>query len=302
MNLLLLQLAASVAVFFGVFLPIWVLFRHPMPTEPPVHRRMARALGADAPTIFEQPVVGSLLAGVGTITGQLNLPGVRARIRQDLDGSGNSAGYTVEQYLTLCVVSALIAALVGGVGELLLGGGLLLLVVPLFLIVGFYLPLILLSNARQQRVVRIARQLPYTLDLVSLVMQAGSSFNEAVEALIRDDPDDDLNQELQLALAEMQFGTPRGVALENIARRIPLETLRSVIAALNQAEQLGTPLAYILKTQADMLRNFRAVAAEKKSAAASLRILIPSMLILAAVVLVVFGPVLIRYSRGELLQ
>lgn len=301
MPLWLLQLLASAAVFGGVFLPIWALFRHPMPSEPPVHRRIARAMGADAATVFEQPVVGSLLAGVGQITGQLNLPSVRNRIRQDLDGSGNAAGYTVEQYLTLCVVSALGLALVGGVCELLLGGGLLLLVVPLFLIAGFYLPLILLGNARQRRVIRIARQLPYTLDLVSLVMQAGSSFNEAVEALIRDDPEDDLNQELRLALSEMEFGTPRAVALENIARRIPLETLRSVIAAVNQADQLGTPLAYILKTQADMLRNFRAVTAEKKSASASLRILIPSMLIMAAVVLVVFGPVLIRGIRGDLL-
>ncbi|MEM1026665.1 MAG: type II secretion system F family protein [Planctomycetota bacterium] len=302
MPLWLLQLLASVAVFGGVFLPIWALFRHPMPTEAPVHRRMARALGADAATVFEQPVIGPVLAAAGQITGQLNLPGIRARIRQDLDGSGNASGYTVEQYLTLCVVSALAAGLIAGVGELMLGGGLLLLVVPLFLIVGFMLPLIMLANARQRRVIRIARQLPYTLDLVSLVMQAGSSFNEAVEALIRDDPNDDLNQELQVALSEMQFGTPRAVALENIARRIPLETLRSVIAAVNQADQLGTPLAYILKTQADMLRNFRAVVAEKKSASASLRILIPSMLILAAVVLVVFGPVLIRYTRGELLQ
>ena len=132
-------------------------------------------------------------------------------------------------------------------------------------------------------------------------MQACSGFNEAAETLIRDDPDDDLNQELQLALSEMQFGTTRAVALENIARRIPLETLRSIIAAVNQADALGTPLADILKTQADMLRNQRAVVAEKKSASASLKILVPSMLILAAVVIVVFGPIILRFTRGELL-
>lgn len=301
MNLLLLQIAASVAVFLGVFAPLWVLFRYPMSSEAPVHRRIARAMGADRPTVFEQPLIGPLLAGASELTGKLNLPGLRAKIRQDLDASGNASGYTVEQYLTLCVVSAIIAAALGGTAEFLLGGGLLLIVVPFFLIVGFYLPLLVLGNARQRRIVKIAKQLPYTLDLISLVMHAGSGFSEAVETLVRDDPEDDLNQELQLALSEMQFGTARPVALENLARRIPLETLRSVIAAVNQAEALGAPLAEILKTQADMLRNLRAVTAEKKSASASLRILIPSMLILLAVVLVVFGPVIIRFTRGELI-
>ncbi len=300
MNLLILQLAASVAVFFGVFLPIWVLFRHPVRHEAPAHRRIARAVGADKPTVFEQPVLGQALAVVTDLSGRLDLPGLRARIRQDLDASGNASGYTVDQYLTLCLVSAMAAVLLGGLAELSLGGGLLLLVVPFFLAVGFYLPLMLLGGARQRRVVRIAKQLPYTLDLVALVMQAGSGFNEAVETLVRDDPDDDLNQELQLALNEMKFGTSRAAALQNLADRIPLETLRSVIAAVNQADMLGSPLAEILKTQADMLRNLRAVTAEKKSASASLKILIPSMLILMAVVLVVFGPVLIRFFRGEL--
>ncbi len=301
MDLLLLQIAASVAVFLGVFMPVWVLFRYPVSSETPAHRRIARAMGADRATMFEQPVIGPLLAGLSELTGKIYLPGLRAKVRQDLDGSGNASGYTVEQYLTLCLLSAIVAALLGGTAEVLLGGGLLLLVVPFFVAIGFYLPLLILSNARQKRVIKVAKQLPYTLDLIALVMQAGSGFTEAIEALIRDDPEDDLNQELRLALSEMQFGTSRQQALENLAARVPLETLRSVVAAVNQAEALGTPLADILKTQADMLRNLRAVTAEKKSASASLRILVPSMLVLAAVVLVVFGPIIIRFTRGELI-
>ena len=65
-------------------------------------------------------------------------------------------------------------------------------------------------------------------------------------------------------------------------------------ATLNQAETLGTPLSQILKVQSSMLRMNRSVRAEKLSASASLRILIPSMLILMAVVLVVFSPFIIR--------
>jgi tight adherence protein C len=146
----------------------------------------------------------------------------------------------------------------------------------------------------------IAKQLPYTLDLVALVMAAGSSFAEAIETLIRDQPDEDLNQELQIALSEMEYGAPRNVALKNLAERIPLESLRSVVAAVNQSERLGTPMSSILKLQADMLRAQRGVVAEKKSASASLRILIPSMMIMISVVTILFSPMIIRYIQGDL--
>ena len=147
---------------------------------------------------------------------------------------------------------------------------------------------------------RIGKQLPYTLDLIALVMAAGSSFGEAIQTLIRDDPEDDLNQELKIALAEMDFGTTRAASLRNLADRIPLESLRSVIAAVNQSEKLGTPMSAILKVQAEMLRAQRSVVAERKSASASLRILVPSMMIMIAVVLIIFSPMAIRYIKGDL--
>jgi tight adherence protein C len=136
--------------------------------------------------------------------------------------------------------------------------------------------------------------------LISLVMKAGSSFNEAVETLIHDNPEEELNVELRVMLGEVALGTTRAQALENLAERVPLEALRSVVASVNQSEVLGTPMAGILAEQALTLRNVRAVTAEKKSASASLRILVPSMLIMLAVLLVVFGPMIVRFTRGEI--
>ncbi|MEM9882605.1 MAG: type II secretion system F family protein [Planctomycetota bacterium] len=294
------QLLISLAVFAGVFLPVYAIFGTPMPAAPPVNRRIARALGADRATVFEQPVIGSVLNLLVRLAGRVNLPKVRADIRQDLDASGNASGYTVEQYLALCLGSALLIGAIAGLGEFLLGGGLLLAVLPIAAAVGFYVPLILLHGARNRRVVKIAKQLPYTLDLIALVMAAGSSFGEAVQTLIRDDPDDELNRELRIALSEIEYGATRAAALRNLAHRIPLESLRSVVASVNQSERLGTPMSAILKVQADMLRNHRGVVAEKKSASASLRILVPSMMILVAVVLIIFAPLIIRFTKGTL--
>jgi tight adherence protein C len=106
--------------------------------------------------------------------------------------------------------------------------------------------------------------------------------------------------ELNTVLAEIELGTVRSQALRNLADRIPLDGLRSIIAAVIQAEGLGTPLSAVLKQQADLLRLQRSVRAEKLAAAASVRILVPSLLILISVVLTVFAPVIIRAVKREL--
>ena len=294
------QVLLSLLIFAGVFLPIYAIFRFPVAASAPVNRRIARALGADRATVFERPGIGPVLSVFVSLASRLNLPKIRRDVRQDLDASGNASGYTVDQFLAICLSCSVVVGVSGALLESLLGGGLLLVVLPACAIAGFYIPLILLHGARTRRVIRIAKQLPYTLDLVALVMAAGSSFGEAIETMIRDNPDDDLNQELRIALSEMDFGTGRADALRHLAERIPLESLRSVIAAINQSEKLGTPMSAILKVQADMLRSARGVVAEKKSASASLRILVPSMMIMIAVITIVFSPIIIRFMKGEL--
>ena len=165
-------------------------------------------------------------------------------------------------------------------------------------VIGFFIPIYTLNGQAHQRLRIISKQLPYTLDLIGLMMEAGATFTEAINTLIQDEPDDKLNQELALVQSEIDLGTQRAPALTNMANRIPLESLRSVVGAINQAEALGTPLSTILKNQSNMVRMMRSVKAEEASAKASTRILVPSMLILVAVVIVVFAPLIISKMQG----
>jgi len=296
----LLQILVSLVAFVGVALPIYALFRYPVPAEPPVHRRFAAALGDQRTTIFENPLLAPILNLGLTLTQRLNLPTIRGEIHQQLNASGNPAGYSVQEYLAICLVSAAALGIASVFLVIATDSTLALLVGPVMAALGFAIPILALRDAGKRRTAKISKQLPYTLDLISLTMAAGSSFTEAIETLIRDEPDDDLNQELAIVLSEMNFGTPRAAALANLADRIPLESLRSIVGAVNQAELLGTPLSTILKLQSDMLRMQRGVQAEKLSASASLRILVPSVLILIAVVIIVFAPLIIRGIQGTL--
>jgi tight adherence protein C len=297
---ILLQLFVSLIVFAGVFLPVYVVFRYPVPAEPAVHRRFAAALGAQRATLFENPLLAPVMNLGLALTQRLNAPGIRAAIRQDLDASGNPSGYSTQEYLAICLVSAATLGVVSALLMVFVGSALALLVGPVMAAAGFAVPVFALRENGARRCRRIGKQLPYTLDLISLTMSAGAAFTEAVQTLIRDEPEDDFNQELAIVLSEIDFGTPRAGALENLSKRIPLESLRSIIGAINQAESLGTPLSTILKLQSDMLRMHRGVQAEKLSASASLRILIPSVIILIAVVVIVFAPLIIRGIQGVL--
>lgn len=289
-------LGASVTLF------IWALFRYPAPAEPPLHRRFAMAVGAGSrDTLFEQPVLAPLMNLAGTCARRINVGSLRQKLRNDLEGSGNPNNYSVDEYLSICLISALGLSVVSMAIFIVFSGTIQPIPIIFMAAVGFVAPIVTLSSAAKARTMRVSKQLPYTLDLIALMMAAGATFTEAVETLVRDNPEEDLNQELRLVQTEIDLGSKRSEALSHLAERVQLESLRSVVGAVNQAESLGTPLSTILKSQSDMMRMHRHVRAEKLSASASLRILFPSMLILMSVVLFVFGPWIIRAYRGELM-
>lgn len=297
-----LPILVCILVGSSIFLFVWALFRYPVPTEPPIHRRLAVELGADRRnTLFENKELAPIVAICLTIAQRFTFTPLRDRIRRDLNAAGNPNNYSVDEYVAICLFVAIAMGLAFGVIELLLVQRFDVLLMLLMTGIGFYIPMMSLAGEAKKRCQRISKKLPYTLDLIALMMAAGSTFTEAIDTIIHDEPEDDFNQELRLVRAEIEFGTRRSEALRNLAARIPLETLRSIVGAVNQAESLGTPLSTILKSQSTSLRNHRSVRAEKLSSSASLRILIPTMLILAAVVLMLFGPFIMRFFRGDLL-
>jgi tight adherence protein C len=152
------------------------------------------------------------------------------------------------------------------------------------------------------RLRNISRRLPYALDLIAMAMDAGATFYEAAKAVVRDDPDDPLNEEFSIVIREIDFGRSRQDALTHLGQRINVEGLDGILSAVLQAEALGTPLAVVLKLQANLLRMRRSMRAERKAGEAAVKILVPSMLILISVVLIIFAPIIVRGIEGRYLQ
>ena len=296
-----LQILTSLVVFAAVFMLIWSLFRYPVSPEVPVHRRFASALGVDQRgELFVNPVTAPLYSLALAIARRFDFPAIRSGVKQNLDASDNPNGYDVDEYLAICLVSSAAAALLTAMIGMALTARLMPMLTLAMAMAGLVAPYWHLRSTARARLQRISKKLPYTLDLIALMMGAGSTFTEAIETTVRDEPDDDFNQELRIVQAEIDFGAKRATALANMAGRVPIESLRSIVGAVNQAEQLGTPLSAILSAQAGMLRLHRSIHAEKLAASAGLRILVPTMLMLIAAIIILFGPIAISWYRGEL--
>jgi len=296
-----LRVVVAAAIFVFVFLFVLSVFAQRGRAEITPEREVALATGhEDRRTVFESVTLQPLMWLLLLTSRGLGLRGLKSKIREMLVASGNPNYYTPDEYLAVSMFWGLVMAILFEVLNIMFGGGVSLVMPVGGFAVGTAAMLYHLHGSATKRTRDISRRIPYTLDLIALAMGAGATFTEAVRTVVREDPEHPFNVELNTVLAEVDLGTTRRQALKNMSDRIPLEALRAIVGAIIQAEGLGTPLADVLKEQANLLRLQRSVRAEKLAAAASVRILVPSLLILVSVVLTVFAPVIIRGLKGEL--
>ena len=295
----------NVMVFVSVFYLVTALFRTPIQTTDEA------AFGIDVDniqrrTVFEVPTLRPMLVPLFHLVRRLNLPGFKRHILKLLLALGNPNQYSPEEYIVLCFVWAVIGAVGLWLSAWATLGQMTLVGMVMFLSIGFlggfFGCYLWLRERALSRLRQISRRLPYTLDLVAMAMDAGATFYEAASTVIRDEPDEPLNEELGILVREIDFGRSRQDSLAHLGQRITVDGLDGIISAVLQAESLGTPLADVLKLQANLLRMRRSMRAERKAGEAAVKMLVPSMLILLCAVLIMFAPVIVRFIRGRYLE
>ena len=174
---------------------------------------------------------------------------------------------------------------------------------PLLILLGvlwfYFYPLLWLRSTLKRRHFAIMRALPFVLDLLTLSVEAGMDFMSALQRNCERRKIDPLNEELIRMTREIQVGTPRRVALANMAERVRQPDLKSVAHALVQADELGVSIGAILRIQSEQLRSRRFDRAEKLANEAPVKMLGPLMLcIFPAVFVVLLGPILVQAARS----
>ena len=289
----------------SIALLVLVVFSQGGLVEVSPQRQAALATGhTDRKTVFEQPLLKPLMWLLLVVSHRLAMPKAKDWLRRELVAAGSPQYYTPEEYLALSMLAGIaLGASLEIINILLTKGTLSFSIFIIALVFGTALAIYQIHDKARKRIRLISKRVPYAIDLIALAMGSGATFAEAVRTVVRKGGSDELdpfNVELRALLAEVELGTTRRKALQNLADRIPLPLLRSIVASVIQAEELGTPLAEVLHSQATLMRLQRSVRAENSAATASVKILLPSLLIMMSVVLAVFAPAIVRLFRRGL--
>lgn len=164
------------------------------------------------------------------------------------------------------------------------------------LIIGYFLPYIMIRDRIKKRHQEILRQLPFSLDLLTLSVEAGLDFGSALAKVIEKGNPGPLNEELNIVLKEIKMGKTREESLRNLTNRVRLPSLTYFVSNLIQAEKMGSSLGRVLRVQSTQLRIERSQRAEKLVNEAPVKLLFPLIFcIFPTVFLILFGPILYQF-------
>jgi tight adherence protein C len=162
---------------------------------------------------------------------------------------------------------------------------------------GIYLPNLFVKNRITRRQASINRAFPDALDLMLICVESGMSLEATFKRVSEEigAQSVELAEELTLSTAELSYLPDRRVTYENLAKRVPLEGVKSLCLALQQSERFGTPVAQTLRVIAQENRDQRMNMAEKKAAALPPQLTVPMILFFLPVLFVVIlGPAVIK--------
>lgn len=244
-----------------------------------------------------KPIIGRLVRVFAWILPNKRIAGLQHR----LELAGNPGRITTADFIG---VKGWTTILMGGVFALYVyatGANLSLMMVLLglvFVAIGFMLPDVWLSRQITRRQLEITNALPDALDMMTIAVEAGLSFEQSLGEIVSR-WDHDLAREFRRVLYEVGIGRTRREALEHLAERTGVPDMVSFVTAVNHAEELGTSLARVLNVQSQELRIRRRQRAQEAANKVPIKILFPMVfLIFPAMFAVILGPGVPRLLRA----
>jgi tight adherence protein C len=249
---------------------------------------------------FHDRVVGPVLDRTLSIGRKLTPSDQGERIRHKLEVAGNPPGWTIDRVTSMKFVGFVLFLAVGLVISMLFGFGLkvmLVVCVPAALL-GFMAPNLYLYHRGHDRTDKMRRALPDALDLLMISVESGLGFDAALSQVARN-TDGPLADEFARVLQEMQIGLGRGAALRALGDRTHVDEVKSFASAMVQADQLGIPIANVLRVQSREIRTKRRQRAEEQAQKVAVKIMIPLIFcILPCLFIAVLGPAVISISAA----
>jgi tight adherence protein C len=250
---------------------------------------------------FSQRVVLPMAKAILARLGQYGPKQSAERLKRSLEQAGNPGRLTPTQFSGIRMGLAIVLFVIFGAVTFTqvdqpaqalmytaIGAGL-----------GYLLPGIWLGQQIKKRKKAIVKALPDALDLLCICVEAGLSFDQAMQRLT-EKWDDALSNEFKRVLSDTRLGRARRDALKDMVERCGVDDVQTFIGAIIQAEQLGVSIGRILRIQSDQMRVRRRQRAEEEAQKAPIKMLFPMVfLIFPALFVVILGPAVPRLIRAE---
>jgi len=170
----------------------------------------------------------------------------------------------------------------------------LITIIIALVIIGFLFPNMMLNSKIRKRQSEITKSLPDIMDLLTVSVEAGLTFDSALSKVVEKMPGP-LAREFETVLQEIKVGKSKKEALYQMSDRIGVQDLRSFVSAVVQADQLGVSLGRVLRLQAEQIRRNRKQRISEKAMKAPVKMLIPMVVFIFPVIFIVLlGPVVIN--------
>ena len=252
---------------------------------------------------FAERIVYPAMDAVSRFVTQLTPAKTMENIRHKLELADNPGNMTPARFLALRLVAMFVlGGLILGlviIAKLPTGRRVMFTAVAMGL--GFFLPVLWLGSLIRRRQKAVVKQLPDTLDLLTICVEAGLGFDQAVQKVI-DKSANELSRALSRYLQEVTLGKARREALQSTSDRLEVADVTTFIAAIIQASDLGVSMAKILRIQSEQMRIRRRQRAEQEAHRAPIKMLIPmAFLIFPSIFIVLLGPAVLLLLESNVL-
>ncbi|WP_054636872.1 type II secretion system F family protein [Thalassobacillus sp. C254] len=151
-----------------------------------------------------------------------------------------------------------------------------------------------LKRKAQKRSKLAFKELPDTIDLLTISLEGGLGFDAALSKVVSKKKGV-LADEFKICLEEIRLGKTRKEALSNINNRIVLDELKSLVYNIVQAEKLGIGMVSVLRVQTEDIREKRRQKAEEAAMKAPVKMLFPLVLfIFPTLFIILLGPAVLQ--------
>ncbi|GFZ93741.1 type II secretion system F family protein [Dyella caseinilytica] len=156
-------------------------------------------------------------------------------------------------------------------------------------LLGWWFPMLWLTERRNKRRRQVIKDLPIYLDFITMAVEAGLNITGGIEQATQKGPPGPMAQEFTRLLRDIRSGLPRAEALRRMADRMDMSQISGFTGTLIQADRVGASLGATLRAQASQRREERFLRAEKLALEAPVKMMLPLVLFFFPLIFLVLG-------------